>query len=36
MESIDMIKFIDWNERRHTYDSQKYVKENAKWAREYM
>jgi hypothetical protein len=28
-ESIDMIRFIDWNERRHRVDSQLYLKQNS-------
>ena len=28
-ESTDMIKFIDWNERRHRIDAQSYLKRNS-------
>lgn len=33
-ESIDMIRFIDWNERRHQIDAQKYLNKNSHIARQ--
>lgn len=32
-ESIDMIRFIDWNERRHRVDAQHYLKQNSQIVR---
>ena len=28
-ESIDMIRFIDWNERRHRVDAQNYLRKQS-------
>ena len=32
-DSIDMVKFVDWNERRHQIDALNYLNINAKVAR---
>ena len=32
-ESIDMIRFIDWNERRHIVDAQQYLNQNSQITR---
>lgn len=29
LDSIDMIRFIDWNERRHRIDAQNILKQNS-------
>lgn len=35
-ESIDMIRFIDWNERRHIVDAQQYLSQNSQITRKSM
>jgi hypothetical protein len=33
-ESIDMIRFIDWNERRHRVDAQNYLRKQSQIVRQ--